>query len=383
MAKITNLKQSYQRSIPDQFSKEELTKLEALEEAFKIVDVSNNPISMNLRGLLSPEKLARLEKIRAMKWLSNIVSRALMNEAKRLGDLRIYKYYQKALRCCENIQVLSNGTFKTRYCKCRHCIICLNNETGKKIALYKEALMELPEPRFLTLTWAGRLTNHEQVRAQKITMEKVIRGAYMNLLMRHKRNPKKYQKLIGMPKIEFTTDSRHTIHLHFHAIVNGFENAEYIRNYWNKKVIKITGMNPKKKHLGKNQVANEGSIIECLKYVTKMVATTKKQADQEPDKIYVRPLHQGMKGLFKLQTVRPWNLPKNESNNTATVRADEIRFGEWEGTSWVDQEGEYITHTQIEDWRKERAKHIVTDRLKPDQPKMIRKENSSAYATEL
>jgi len=370
MTKIQNLpkrsKSAQNSQEKVQFTETEMAKMEALEASFEIPDVRKQTISMNYKGSLNPKSLVRLEKIRGRKFSSTAIVNALINEAIWCDDKDMLKYYKRALTCCDRIRINEIGNFISRYCNTNCCIVCLNNKTGRKIFEYKEALEGLKDAQFLTLTWGRRLPGTwNAILEQLNAMKKTLRRAYENIRLRHKRSKGKWPKLRGMPKFELTVEEDLSIHLHLHVIVEGCQNAEYIKKYWNKAACKATGITWEKKHKGKIEDVNEGSMIELLKYTTKMVSSSKKKdknGKKKPDKIYIQGLHQVFKALYRKKTVTGWNLEKKVNDYETGFRTSIVKYGDHDDQkhTWCDEDGKCLTPTEIEQWRKDKIKDIVT-----------------------
>lgn len=140
-------------------------------------------------------------------------------------NTRYQNRYIDTLNCSELIY-REGGKLKSRYCRNRWCKVCNRIRTGLLINGYSEALENMPDKQFVTLTIKN--VGAEKLRPAIKQMLKTCRKI--------QERRRKFDKLPGINairKLECTFNpDNNTYHPHFHFIVSSLEEAEYLKKAW-------------------------------------------------------------------------------------------------------------------------------------------------------
>jgi hypothetical protein len=190
----------------------------------------------------------------------------LINRPLFLLDSPAKKYYERAFHCSSILQ--QEGTsLKSHYCNSRTCITCNGKRTAAYIKHYGSQVLALNDAQFVTLT-AKTVECHDSdtLRYFIDQRESVWRKIYKNA---NKCN----RKLVGMKSMEITARPDNHYHIHFHFIIEGKENAEWVKSQWLKHYTNAEHYLQKIK-----PIKDENSLLEVFKYGTKF-------ADKEKVKV--------------------------------------------------------------------------------------------------
>lgn len=172
------------------------------------------------------------------------------------------KAYQRSIYCSESlIPDKEKGTLITKRCRCRWCPTCASIQTAQFIAGYAPQLNELDDLWFVTLT--RPTVTAEELEEQIKTFQKHWHTITTDLYWR-KNKPK------GLRKMECTIRPNSMYHYHFHIIIKGKENAEWIQKKW-------LYLNPESNGLAQDiRPIKQGQYIEVFKYFTKLLVKDEK-----------------------------------------------------------------------------------------------------------
>ena len=261
--------------------------------------------SNNVEGVNSPKPLQTLEKRAKSKYITS----QLDNGLRKLENSPLNKAYWNTYYCASSITQVDNK-FTSKYCKNRWCMVCNRIRTAQLIKGYLEPLNKLQNPYFVTLTRPTIVADNlgetidENIRTFKRIQDRLRKqGRLLN----------------GIRKLEVTTRPHGRYHPHFHLIIEGKENAELLVNEWLKE-----NTNADRKAQDITQ-ANENSIIELMKYFTK-VFSSKKTNDGgivydsvDPRKLDV--IFQAMQGR---RVYQPFGKIRKVSEDIKELRAETI-----------------------------------------------------------
>lgn len=176
-------------------------------------------------------------------------------------------YYERALGCCKILVQVGNVIF-SRKCNCRTCIHCNSIRTASYIAGYGEQVLKFNDPQFVTLTAPTvQCYDSDTLRHYIDAREFVWRLIYKNA----SKDKKGVIKLVGLKAMEITARPDDYYHIHFHFIVNGLQNAIWLKEQWLKhykdaehylQVIK--------------PITSKEGLLEVFKYGTKFIDKEKK-----------------------------------------------------------------------------------------------------------
>jgi hypothetical protein len=187
------------------------------------------------------------------------------------------KYYERAYHCSSRLY--QEGTkVHSRYCNSRTCISCNGIRTAGYIQHYGNELLNLAEPQFLTLTAPTiECFDADTLRHFIDAREFIWRKIYLNAV----KNNKGIIELKGMRAMEITARPDNHYHIHFHFIIDGFQNAVWVKKQWLKHYADA---------LEKLQVilpiTSKGGLLEVFKYGTKYINKIKKKGKKGEIEVY-------------------------------------------------------------------------------------------------
>lgn len=187
------------------------------------------------------------------------------------------KYYSNAYYCSHKLEQLGDSV-SSKYCNCRTCITCNGIRTANYIKNYGEQVFELNKPQFVTLTapttWC---TDVETLKYEVKRREGIWRKIYKNA------NSSRNGKIIlrGLKAMEVTVRPDKFYHIHFHFIIEGEIEAEWIKSQWLKHFPDASPYQQKIKPL----TTKEG-LLEVFKYGTKFSSKEKKLVKGKNIEVY-------------------------------------------------------------------------------------------------
>ena len=169
------------------------------------------------------------------------------------------KSYKNTMYCASTLAPTEGG-LSARYCKNRWCPVCQSIRIATLINGYASQLNEMADPYFVTLT--GPTVPAEELKKRI----KEFAGGWS--LMTQTRYWKAH-KPNGIRKAECTLRPNGQYHYHYHVIIDGRENAEWLISQWLERIkgssIKAQDMRP----------VRQGEYLEIFKYFTKLISTDK------------------------------------------------------------------------------------------------------------
>jgi plasmid rolling circle replication initiator protein Rep len=195
---------------------------------------------------------------------SKAITNALMVKFAEL-DSPLKEQYWDAWHCSKVIGQ-EGETLRGKYCQKRWCYVCNRIRTAKLIKGYGSQLADFKNPAFVTLT------------APNVTKENLYTELqnYRDAFTRIRKNIEKSYglKIKGIRTIEITYNSRtDTFHPHFHLVVEGIGTGSKIVELWLKQ------FNNANRAAQDVRPADQNSVIELFKYVTKIQAKGRKQLE--------------------------------------------------------------------------------------------------------
>lgn len=205
-------------------------------------------ITQNIAGFKSREQLRQWA---SSKWLTNQVVGKLL-----YLDSKLHNRYLNTFKCGSTIQVES-GTPKIYHCKNRFCVQCARNRTGTLINQYDPIIKQWQEKQFVTLTIPN---------VSALELEQSLKAMSKTIALIQRTHRKKYGfGFKAIRKLEITYNFRlKNYHPHFHLIVEGKSESEYIVSkwleHWKNATIEAQDI----------RQATEGSEKELFKYFAKI-----------------------------------------------------------------------------------------------------------------
>jgi hypothetical protein len=251
---------------------------------------------------------------------------------RNLQHSKLKKQYLDTYFCGSVIQQEGNK-LTSRYCRHRWCKICNRIRTGKLINGYSEALENLENKQFVTLTIPN--VTGDQLRTSILLMNKNIR------LIQDNRRKQKKPLIKGIRKLECTYNvEKNNFHPHFHFIVEGEQSANDLVNEW----------------LSYNQDANikaqkvvpATDCKELFKYFTKLTSNAGKKFHNGTKVVdewhYPEAIDIIFTSIIKLRIIQPMGGLKMVSDNIDELKSEiidgetlEIKEKElylWNGVNW-------------------------------------------------
>ena len=239
------------------------------------------------------------EKAFTKRAIRKVLSNA---QAKKLLELNtpLYKEYEKTRWCAYAVKK-KDGKYVSSYCQKRWCPVCSANRQGAMINAYQEAVSNMKEPYFVTLTLPAVIGKH---------LRDTIRGMPRTFTLIKDTLRKKKIVLNGIRKLECNHNPlKLTFNPHFHMLVDGEIEARALLHYWLKYHPEAV---PEAQDI---QPAQEGTLKELVKYTTKMLVG-KKFYPEAQDTIY-----RALKGV---RTFQPYgNIRKAKESQKEAIEAPE------------------------------------------------------------
>lgn len=197
-----------------------------------------------------------LKKKQWSKYVSKGISLSLMYFN---SDSKLFKSYKNSTYCAETLLTNEVGKIHTTYCKNRWCLTCNRIKTARLINAYLPQLEQLFQPVFVTLTLPTVVGEELPMRIDE--MEKQWRLLYNQT--KKAKYKKGYKLFKGIRKAECTIRPGGLYHYHFHFIIDGWAEGEWLIGQWLKRF-------PKANRLGQDiRFADEFSFKELFKYAFK------------------------------------------------------------------------------------------------------------------
>lgn len=245
----------------------------------------------------------------------------------------LLKGYWNSFYC--NYILRSDDAQKTSgtYCKNRWCIVCGSIRTAHLINGYVQQLQALNDAQFVTLTLP---TVSESDLASRIDdMEKEWRKIAKLAVTLKRENFK------GVRKMECTIRPDGKYHYHFHLIIEGKENTEWLIAQWLKR---FPAADAQAQHY---RNADKGSYIELFKYFTKLVT---KVGNKDRALSNFQRLDVIFRTLVGKRTYQPFGGLKKisediEEDLKSTTISDSFqgKIWRWVKNDWVSEYGEMLT----------------------------------------
>lgn len=276
--------------------------------------------------LVSPAKTGALKgkkdlkKKAKNKFFSNALAGNLM-----LLDSKLNKGYRRTFFDCSNILVQEGKKFRSTYCNARWCNTCNRIRTAKMFAGYGEQVNKLKDKYFLTLTIPNVKGDVLRESIKEMTKTTTL---IVQLARKHYKKP-----INGIRKLECTYNpERNDYHPHFHFIISGEDECNFILNQWMKRysgIVDIKGQKMVK--------ADDDSASELFKYMTKITTKTKDKGFE----IYISALNVIYEAMEGLRTFQPFGNIKKQSEDIEELQSElydmpeEKNVWKWGKVDWA------------------------------------------------
>lgn len=313
-----------------------------------------------------PSKLGiqKFKKRAKQKHLSYLIAKDLVEytelkciaERKYLEADKLVRGFANMSGCCSTLEVTKDQVRST-YCGHRLCLVCSNIRTGKMLNRFEPIFAtEFPDPWFITLSRpnVSRDKLGQEVGEYLENLTKVIKAIKAWLIRQGRKD-----ELKGLRKLEVTwNEKENTYHPHLHLVVNDKLIAEEFLRLWMR-------LNPSASpKANKIFQANEGSLKELFKYLTKFYSKDKRTGTL---KLYpAEVLYTIVEALYRRRTFGAYQVDfeseEDEIPSTQPVEgliesAEPVRYfyqayGHW---NWFEVDSESVIPLVAEYGPKERA----------------------------
>lgn len=260
-------------------------------------------------------------------------------------DSPLKKYYSNAYYCSHKLEQLGDSV-SAKYCNCRTCITCNGIRTANYIKNYGEQVFNLETPQFVTLTaktiWCS---DFETLRFEIEYRQSIWRKIYRNSKLLRSGDI----LLKGLKAMEVTVRPDDYYHIHFHFIVEGNKQAEWLKSQW---LRHFPDAMPYLQVI-KPLTSREG-LLEVFKYGTKFSSKEKKLVNGNIIEVYktVEPyrLDRVIQALYKKRLISTFGgikRVKDEDVNkmVKSVSIEDLESAENRTWEWVFDSDWYATDT--------------------------------------
>jgi hypothetical protein len=172
-------------------------------------------------------KILKVPNPKAKKTRKKLVSQWINGSLMAL-DSPLKSYYQRAFFCSHRLYQKGQSV-SSKYCNCRTCIICNAIRTAHYLNHYGSQVLDFNDAQFLTLT-APTVQCYDSdtlrhfIDAREFVWRKICENARVG------QKGKIFLKGIRAMEITSRPDDRY--HIHFHFIIEGKNNAEWVKEKW-------------------------------------------------------------------------------------------------------------------------------------------------------
>lgn len=271
-----------------------------------------------LRKIDSAGSRLKLQKRAKSKYLTHSLTVKLLQI-----DSPLHRAYWNTYYCATAISQ-NQSVFTSKYCKNRFCLVCNRIRTAELINGYLPPLKAFKQPYFVTLT--KPTVSADEL---KITLKNDYK-AFRRIL---DRLAKRGIKPNGIRKTECTVRPNNQFHPHFHLIVDTLEHSELIVKEWLKEYPKadIKAQDIKK--------ANDNSIIELMKYFTKLLPSKK----TEDKTVYAYKLDVIFQAMLGQRVYQPFGNIRKVKENIEDIMSEIM-------PDLTPKQAVYIWSQKLNDW---------------------------------
>ncbi|MCS7475152.1 protein rep [Myroides odoratimimus] len=266
-----------------------------------------------------------LKKKQWSKYVSKGIALSLMNFNRKS---KLFKSYKNSTYCAETLLTNEVGKIHTTYCKNRWCLTCNRIKTARLINAYLPQLEEFFQPVFVTLTLPT--VNGKELPTRISEMEKEWRSIYK--LTKRSKYQKTHQIFKGIRKAECTIRPGGLYHYHFHIILDGWAEGEWLIAQWQKRF-------PEANRLAQDiRFADEFSFKELFKYAFKAEVKSGSKTNAERYDLVFNALR-GKKTIFPFGGIKPIEEDFNEEDLTDSIVLEGManRIFKWCIDDWYDK----------------------------------------------
>lgn len=306
-------------------------KAESIKNAHNLFSKHNCGKVHRTSDLLTYRKRAKA------KFAQNKLMRAM---AKLNSPLR--EKYEETQFCSYSL-IQSGNTFTARYCKQRWCRICNRIRTGKLMNGYSDAIKDMLEPQFVTLT-----VPNVPGEILRDTIKAMI-GEIRKIQDLRRKNKQPLLKAIRKLECTYNPD-RNDYHPHMHLIVEGKQQAEELKLAWMER-------NPNSLEYLQD-IRPATNPIELFKYFAKLTSKSSKDIKMYKGKKlvlreeyhYPEALDLIFQAIAGLRIIQPMGGVKMVSDEIEEIESVEIENIEQDFALWQWTRIEITAEKYTFDW---------------------------------
>lgn len=234
---------------------------------------------------------------------------------------------------CSGVMRQEGQKLITTYCKQRWCAVCNRIRTAKAISGYLPVVRCLDDLHFVTLT-------KKTVKATDLKESiELMNKTWRQITNRAIRKRTLFQ---GVRKAECTIRPNDLYHYHFHVIVSGKQNADWLVKNWLKRLGSLA--DSKAQDCRK---ADEQSLKEIFKYFTKLTANSKQGERKLYDYSRMDVIFQAMRNRRVFQPFGGLRILSEEIEDINGQDFECLEEAEqvwkWHSEDWINDCGECLT----------------------------------------
>lgn len=240
--------------------------------------------------------------------------------------------YFGSMLCCDVLRQ-EGKKLETSYCNQRWCLNCNRIRTARLITGYLSQIQSFKSPYFVTLTkrTVKGCDLPASIEQMAVTWRKITDMA------RKTRNEFK-----GVRKAECTIRPDDMYHYHFHLVIDGKKNAEWLIHAW------IQRMGDDAQAQAQDmRVANDNSLKELFKYFTKLTTKNIEGKKVMFDTVRMDVIFQAMRGKRVFQPFGGLKIITEEIEDIIGEEyehlEDECCNWKWYKEDWINELGECLT----------------------------------------
>lgn len=258
------------------------------------------------------------------KYISKGISLSLMYFN---PNSKLFKAYKNSSYCSEVMTSDEKGNLTSTYCKNRWCQTCNRIKTAMMINGYMPQIEQLFQPVFVTLTLPTCESDDLVKRIE--TMEKVWRNIYK--LSKKAKFVKTLHHFKGVRKAEITIRPDDKYHYHFHFIVDGWAQGEWLISQWLKNFEQAS---PKAQNL---RLVDEFGKFEIFKYAIKSEVKTDNKNAKRYDLVFCAL--RGKRTFSAFGGLRKVKEEFEDEDLKASIQIDEFeQIYKWVSSDWFNKE---------------------------------------------
>jgi len=290
------------------------------------------------------------------KFLSNFLALRLAKlHENDENDYWFNRYYKTVL--CSGLLAEVGGRFVSSFCKYKICVVCSRIRTAQLIHAYRDAVEELQDKKFVTLTVKN--VNAHELSGKLREMVQSFQKAKDNLR-------KQKINLRGTRNMEVTYNYKeNTYHPHFHLIIENKYHAECLISEW----LRLNaGVEPYLQNFREFGL-REDDFLECFKYVNKLISNSKtvyrtdelatfKEIDERLYISAIDIINQAVSGVGndnRFRTFQAFGLKRKKENER---EISEIAESDYVMNFWKYQ---FDFENKLFDWKNTRVDNFLTN----------------------